>query len=442
MKLRPIELTCFTPSNKELKNPYRGFMSFNHFRGEKLFSNSVAGIYKERYPLQDDVEQNGREEGWHPDTELAYIRTCWKDFEPKQGQYNFKMFEEIFELAKEHKQHLIIRLMPHTTRESEDVPDWLKELIPCPERPDAKRIKESPSDPLFLQLFTKAIKAFAEKFDTSPILYAVDVSLFGAWGEGHGYETASKEEIDNLMNVFAGCFKNTHVFGQVCGPELIEKVNKTYEKPIGLRADGFGSPSQIQWHYPRLTKDIKDLWKVAPITIEAWWYMNEWDRHNFGDIDYLIDKALDLHLSSFNNKSSTIPFKWYGNVQRLINRMGYRFFISSFFFPDKASKGDELDCKMVIENLGVAPIYTKHPFTIRLKSENFEKIYNTDIDITSWLPGDKIEQLPILLPSDIENGKYKIQVGLVGEYPTPTIYFANDIECEDGYYTVAQIEIE
>jgi hypothetical protein len=104
--------------------------------------------------------------------------------------------------------------------------------------------------------------------------------------------------------------------------------------------------------------------------------------------------------------------------------------------------GDELDCKIVIENLGVAPIYTKHPFTIRLKGENFEKIYNTDIDITSWLPGDKVEQLPILLPSDIEKGKYKIQVGLVGEYPTPTIHFANDIECEDGYYTVAQIEVE
>ncbi len=442
MKLRPLILKCFTPSNKELKNPYRGFMSFNHFRGGKLFSNSVQGIYKERYPLSLDVPQEGLSEGWHPDTELAYIRTCWRDFEPKQGEYNFKMFEEIFDLAKEHKQHLIIRIMPHTTRACEDVPDWLKELIPCPERPDEKRIKESPSDPLFIKLFAKAVKVFAEKFDSNPILYGVDVSLYGAWGEGHGYETASKEEIENLMDVYATCFKNTHVLGQVCAPELTLQINAKSKKPIGLRADGFGNPNQMQWHYPRLTKNIKNLWQVAPVSIEAWWYMSEWDKNNFGNIDFIIDNALKLHLSTFNNKSSTIPHKWREKVQRLINRMGYRFFITSFFFPNQASAGDELDCKIVIDNVGVAPIYNRHPFTVRLKGENFEKVYNTEIDITKWLPGDTLEDLPITLPSDIEKGKYKIQVGLIGEFPTPTIYFANDLECEDGYYTVAEIEVK
>ena len=51
-------------------------------------STGVDGKEKERYPLYDYIEQNGRNEGFHPDTEVAYIRTLWKDFEPEEGKFN------------------------------------------------------------------------------------------------------------------------------------------------------------------------------------------------------------------------------------------------------------------------------------------------------------------------------------------------------------------
>ncbi|MBQ7348588.1 MAG: hypothetical protein IJW47_01195, partial [Clostridia bacterium] len=74
MQLKPNARILFKPVEGVIQNPYIGFVSFNHFRGESLFSNSVDGKEIEKYPIYDYVEQNGRNEGFHPDTEIAYIR--------------------------------------------------------------------------------------------------------------------------------------------------------------------------------------------------------------------------------------------------------------------------------------------------------------------------------------------------------------------------------
>ena len=124
---------------EEGQNPYIGFMSFQHFRGEKLYSDIVVKPENkltetervECYPVSPDAEENGREEGWYPDTSVVYIRVLWKEFEPEQGIYNYEFIENILKEAKAHKQTLIFRLMAHSTRASDDVPDWLKKLIPC-----------------------------------------------------------------------------------------------------------------------------------------------------------------------------------------------------------------------------------------------------------------------------------------------------------------------
>ena len=135
--------TKFTYKPEEGINPYIGFMSFQHFRGEKLYSDSVVKPENnftetepfECYPIPEDVEENGREQGYYPDSSVAYIRILWKEFEPIQGEYNYKFIEDIIEKAKAHNQSVIFRLMPHSTRARDDVPEWLKALIPCPERP-------------------------------------------------------------------------------------------------------------------------------------------------------------------------------------------------------------------------------------------------------------------------------------------------------------------
>ena len=143
----PSETNRFDRRSEPVDNPYIGFTSYQLFRGEPLFpdivvrpeNNKTETEATECYPVRSFGDQNGNAEGFYPDTQVAYIRLLWKDFEPRRKAYRFDLIAEILDKAKACGQTVMLRLMPHSTRASDDVPDWLKELIPCPARPEGKR---------------------------------------------------------------------------------------------------------------------------------------------------------------------------------------------------------------------------------------------------------------------------------------------------------------
>ena len=197
----------FNYKKEEKQNPYIGFTSFQHFRGEKLYSDCIVlpennyteTEHYECYPVPDYVPENGREEGYYPDTSIVYIRALWKEFEPEKGKYNYDFIQDIIDKAKSHEQTLAFRLIAHSTREMDDVPDWLKKIIPCPERPEGKRVKDSPTDPRFIEYFCDAVKAFADRFDSDPTLDTVDITLPGSWGEGHNLHLYTPEDLQKMV---------------------------------------------------------------------------------------------------------------------------------------------------------------------------------------------------------------------------------------------------
>ena len=131
----------FEYQTEEGQNPYIGFMLFQHFRGEKLYSDIIVKPENkmtetetvECYPISADAKDEGRGEGWYPDNSIAYIRFLWKEFEPeKMGVYNYDFVENIINDAKAHKQTLIIRLIAHSTREVDDVPRLVEKTYSLP----------------------------------------------------------------------------------------------------------------------------------------------------------------------------------------------------------------------------------------------------------------------------------------------------------------------
>lgn len=204
-------------SKEKRQNPYIGFTSFQHFRNDALYSDLVVKPENnmteteavECYPVPDDVEEKGKEQGYYPDCSVVYIRILWKEFEPYENEYNYSFIESILQNAKNNDQTVMFRLMQHSTRESDDVPDWLKTKIECPPRPKGMREKSCPSDPKFLEYFDRAIRAFGERFDSDPTLSMVDISLPGAWGEGSHCDLFTEEQLKNFTNIYTDVFKNT-----------------------------------------------------------------------------------------------------------------------------------------------------------------------------------------------------------------------------------------
>ncbi len=431
---------------EEGQNPYIGFMSFQHFRGEKLYSDSIVRPENnatetepfECYPVPDDVEENGREEGYYPDSSVVYIRILWKEFEPEEGVYNYAFIEDIIKKAKAHNQSLIFRLMAHSTRARDDVPEWLKKKIPCPERPEGKRVKDSPTDPLFLELFCRAIRKLGERFDDDPVFDAIDISLPGSWGEGHNLHLYSAESLKKLVDTYTDVFKKTQLIGQLLKPELILYAGRTAS--VGWRGDGLGHPGHTDEYYPPCIEELPDVWKTAPVSFEAFWWLCEWQRQGW-DLDKVIEKTLSWHISSFNAKSLPIPYEWKDKIDYWVSKMGYHFGIDYFKFPKVANPGDTLNLELSIENHGVAPLYKDIPLYLKFSNETEEFEFLTKVDVRTWLPGKVTEKMGVTLSKNVTPGEYDISIGIFNEI-NPVIFLCTDAKREGSFYRVGKVTVE
>ncbi len=421
-------------------NPFMGFTSFQHFSDEALYSDIVVRPENrmcetenlECWPIPDDVPQDGRTQGFYPEAKIAYFRVLWKEFEPIQGQYDYGLIQKLVDTAKEKGQTITFRLIAHSTRASDDVPDWLKKLIPCPERPEGKRVKDSPTDPLFLKLFGKAIEKLAERFDDEPVFHTVDICLPGAWGEGYKLELYPDEDLRELIDTFLRSFRHTNLVAQIGLPWLVNYANSV--RPVGWRGDGCGEPNHMLKRYPQLAAQIdSEIWKKAPVSFEAYWWLSEWIRQGW-DIDSIIEQTLSWHLSVFNAKSVEIPYELKDKVEYWLSRMGYHYSPLSFTCPDTASTGNEAGFELVIENTGVAPLYEKLPLTMRLVgTQTFT--FDTGIEPVTLLPGKSVKRFSMILPKNMPRGSYAVQIGI------PGISFATDAPAFGDFCEVGRIDI-
>ena len=428
------------------QNPYIGFTSFQHFRNDELYSdlivkpenNMTETEHVECYPVPDYVEEKGRAQGYYPDSSVVYIRILWKEFEPRECEYNYAFIEDILDKARANDQTVMFRLMQHSTRESDDVPDWLKEKIECPARPEGMRVKDCPKDPKFLEYFGRAVRAFGERFDKDPTLAFVDISLPGSWGEGSHVDWFTQEQLSNFVDIYTDVFKNTLLIGQTCIPWLVHHSNE--KTSMGWRADCIGRPNLTYEMLPPKVERMGDIWKKGHVSFEAYWWLGEWQRQGW-DLDKIIQTLLSWHVSTFNAKSLPIPFEWQDKIDKWIDKMGYHFVISEVEAQNGVNSGEKLSVRLAVENVGVAPIYNRLPLYIRLKNASNEETFETDVDIRNWIEGKYEEIIEITIPEGFGAGEYELQVGIGGK-DKPSVVFATDAELDGDFAIVGKVEIK
>jgi hypothetical protein len=427
------------------QNPYIGFTSLQHFRNDVMYSdlivkpenNFTETEHVECYPVPNYVEEKGREQGYYPDCSVVYIRVLWKEFEPVEREYNYAFIEDILQKARENQQTVMFRLMQHSTRESDDVPDWLKTKIQCPARPVGMRVKDCPSDPKFLEYFGRAVRAFGERFDSDPTLAFVDISLPGAWGEGSHVDLFTKEQLEKFVDIYTDVFKNTLLIGQTCIPWLVWHSNE--KTSMGWRADCIGRPDLTYEMLPPRVEEMGDIWKKGHVSFEAYWWLGEWQRQGW-DLDKIIETLLSWHVSTFNAKSLPIPWAWKDKIDEWIAKMGYHFVIDEVETETSVKRGETIAVRLVVENVGVAPIYKRLPLYIRLKSNAIEKTFETDIDIRKWIEGKYEENVVLEVPKEMPVGEYGLQIGIGGN-GVPSAVFACDAKQDESYSILTTLTV-
>jgi hypothetical protein len=247
-----------------------------------------------------------------------------------------------------------------------------------------------------------------------------------------------------------------------------EKTNKfgLSQADVGWRVDCIGDlgfwakdKENPEWthmydYYPQgiINFGMKDAWKKAPVSLEICGTLKSWigkrdscqycQGYTKEDVDYIIDETLKWHISSFNAKSSGVPEEWKPQIDRWLRRMGYRFVLRSFSYPEFASSGQKLNFKSWWDNKGVAPVYRKFLLAVRLKNEKDSFVILTGADVNSWFPGDNLFDDGVYIPGDVSAGIYQLQIGIVDcQSHLPKVNLAIRGRETDGWYDLGRIEI-
>ena len=423
-----------------LVNPGMGFTTFYSFNGDEINAD-------------------------HPECSIAYYRWYWDVLEPEEGKVNFAMIDSILALCREKGEKLAFRVMCQNGHEMADksvavkdeVPEWFRHsgVAGCTYQ-NGRGWQPDYDDPIFMEKHGNLIEALAARYDGHPDLDHVDIGSVGRWGEWHTSSTGcpmpSEENMARIVDLYVDNFNKTPLVMNIDGGPALEYA---VSKGTGWRADCLGDMRSVggdrNWDhmhfaYPQAIEEynLGETWKHAPVALETCWNMLHWAEQEW-DVDYILEKALEWHVSVLNNKSFPIPEQWWPRVENLQKKMGYRFVLKRLEHLDRAAPGKTLVLEMTWENKGVAPCYLKHPVAVQLRNaQSAESLtFDTAIDITGWLPGIHQADTSLELPPDMPPGEYEILLALLDPYShKPRIKLAIDGQLADGWYRISRVRVD
>ncbi len=398
-----------TPTDAYLANPHKGCCTFQHFNGDPLFPGTG---WSESGPTEFPPAQADVVEGYLPTT-VAYCRWFWELMEPEKGRYDFSMIDGALEACRQRGQTLAVRLMAYGSARQPRVPKWYSDRYPM-EINRTKRV-EFPAPvhdaPEYLEHWGGFIREFARRYGAHPLLETIDVTYIGPWGEGAG--ECSVEQCRRFARLWQEAFVHTRSpSGDVsplgASPRLAliagDQMREGIATGAGWRCDCFGDlkdpgsphvPKHLSWNhmydcYPEavVKAGAQEAWKTAPVHFETCWVPMHWYRQGF-DIDFILQQGLKYHGTYFMPKYTRLPEPWMDKLAAFCRKLGYRFVLRQAAFDSAVEKGGAFRFQCWIENVGVAPIYRRYDFALRLRQGQREAVLPLKhVDIRTWLPGD------------------------------------------------------
>ncbi|HUW55633.1 MAG TPA: DUF4832 domain-containing protein [Planctomycetota bacterium] len=445
-KARPKEFTGLLP------NPHKGCATFQRFNGDALFDGTH---WSESGPTEFPPRKHeGVTPGYLPCT-VAYCRWFWDLFEPEQGKYDWSMVEKALATARERGQTLQVRLMPHGSSRQPKVPQWYRDRYPTQEKmthkappPTNVPIYDSPE---YIDKWGAVVTEFGRRFDGHPQLESVDVSFIGPWGEGAG--ECSEDAIDTITQIYVDAHAKTPLMTMISG----YKMEAGVKAGMGWRLDCFGDlgifdnpnlPKEKWWmhHFDCYPKEVcvcgaQDAWKNGPITFESCGVPMHWYEKGF-DLDFILQQGYKFHGTVFMPKSAKIPDEYIEPLTAFCDRIGYRYVLRQVHWDARPEQGGSFGYTAWVENVGVAPLYHRYDFALRLTQGNRTHVHRSPADVKTWLPGDVWLEETVELPETFGAGSVMLHAALVSpETGEPGVRLANEGADADGWLPLDTIEI-
>lgn len=371
----------FEDNKKPLVNPGMGWV--HHYYSGR------TGNYGYYLKPSDSLD-------WFPGANVQYMRIPWAFVEPKDGEFNWSVFDTPAQRYVQSGKQFAIRInccehwIPWAT------PKWLKDKgckgvqFTVRRGPDPNGACWEPDylDPIYLEHLERLIKNLAARYDGNPNVAFVDIGTFGLWGEGHTSESSRLprdvqiKAVKLQIDLYTKYFKKT----QLCISDDVDGWNEQKNFPVldyarakgvSLRDDSIlvnvptgpvaGKRGHKSWYHDDLAGKY---WPTMPVIVEhehyglskargAW--KGEW-----------LENSVEAYHCSFLS-IHWWPEQFYKenreSIERINLRLGYRLNLKSLEMPKSVEIGERFPVRFAWANAGVAPFYAGGYATITIKDK-------------------------------------------------------------------------
>jgi len=473
---QPIDMRSKWNDKIALENPDKGW--YHHYPDN----------YINKYLINKDSDLLD-----FPGMDHLYIRLSWAYLEPEEGNYNWKIIDDIIEKWTANGLKISFRISCKETGPLDKIeqqfatPKWVMEAgAKGGYYSRGKKVSLDGAwepvfdDPIFLEKLENFLKAFAARYDGKTWLIYVDIGSIGDWGEGHSWAGSrieyTMEQKKIHIDLHLKYFKKTQlvitddfVFS-IKNPENRPKLHKyVVDNEISYRDDsplvnGYFNDGYTKTYTVRSPEFFEDVYRHKPTVFELQHYHTVKEDGNwYADDGSSIAKYApgktgpDFFRGALNLLHATY-IGYHGDAHEwltdnpeltveLLNKCGYWYFLHKVNIPEKLSVGGENLVEILWENKGVAPAYNSYVLQVRL--DGTQKI---DAELESgnqkWMPSEPnsiyTEKYFIKIPEGTPPGQYDLKIKLHSNYENKDVFLALDPNLLDNenYYKISSVQVK
>jgi hypothetical protein len=412
-----------TESTEAFKNPMKGFRPTRYLQDSAFPSHEYATVYKQ-YIKYTDLENNAGD----PVQKIKdWSNVAWAGIEGKN-----------------------IKVIPRVVIVYPDGPDggqyW----------PDGVAHDGTPGQWTTEQLKSRLV-AFVGKlgqaWDGDPRVAAVELGLWGKWGEHHIYPETLPDGSDRIPLDFQTALGTAFARAFPSKKVMVRNPDRFMDFQVGFIWDSFALPDDASSGNGIISRNN---WATQMNSGEVAYDWGDQSRlggspdgtlGSTSNTDYVIDWIRRTHTSSlgwiaeYSASNGTVA----ANATRMQKEFGYRYVLANAVFPSQVQSGGSLSVSFNVANTGNAPFYYRWPVKATLLRADRSIAWSGafDADIRLWLPGKSYGvSKSFTLPASVTSGVYTLALSVndpAGDMPS--LRFANKNYYAGGWTVVGKVGV-
>ena len=390
---------------------------------------------------------------------VVYIRFNWADIEPEQGQYNWRVIDDVIAAWKPRGTAVAFRVM--TCNAHSDgyyaSPKWLFDAgckgfeylrggdDPTSGGKRVPRVEPDYADPIYLARHGEFLAALGRRYDGSPAVEFLDIGSYGIWGEWHTPHPASAVVRKQILDFYVQAFHQTPM---VFMSDDAEVLNYALASGTGFRRDGVGSPWHEQnWIGSKKYAEVQGMaetWQRAPVVFE--WFGNyDYLRSKAWSFDAAVNFMLNNHVTLINDNVGRVPPEAMPQLEKLARLAGARLVLRELAHENEVKPGATLHLEMRWANVGVGKLYHEYALRFSLLDSSENVCFSVDAKAhpRQWLPGERVVVESLQLPGTLKPGEYALAVSIIDPAGQRRPFLlAVDAPEKDGRYSVSRLRIK